>query len=118
MSIVNLKHIHKNLQPLIESHYSESSKPPILWDSAVKCAERNMRLIYRKSSVEEEYEKSKEEIAKHWDSIESHIKHYVFEMPYKVLQLKNTNSLVKDNEYQVDEFRVVCTVSEPLAGKL
>ena len=117
MSMFSLKHIYKNLQALMWSNYFKSSKPPIPWDYAVKCAEKNMSCIHRKFSVENEYRKSRKEIAKHWDSIESHIKHYIFEMPYKVLELKNTRYFRKDNDYQVDEYRVVCTVSEPLAGK-
>ena len=94
--------------------YVESSTPcgrpelkPISWNLAVKMAEKKaLTLINRRElSVEEDYKQSKKEIAKHWDSVESHIKHYVFCMPYKLLQLD-------------DELKSVCTVQEPLEGML
>ena len=80
---------------------------PITWNLAVKKAEKKELpyINYRELCVKEDYENSKKEIAKHWDSAGSHIKHYVFGMPYKVLH--------KD-----DKMKAVCSVQEPLKGML
>ena len=98
-----ISHYFKSLTP-----FGKPTKPkPISWNLAVEMAEKKMLPLInrRKLCKEEDYKQSKKEIAKHWDSVESHIKHYVFGMPYKLLQLD-------------DELNLVRTVQEPLEGML